>query len=260
MNGCLDKALLTRPAPSVPLLPLTHATPARWLPGILDQDGGTLAVHHCTTLGADLVYFFYGRPDYSPKDADESHDRNDPAHAPVYMVLSRDLIAQAANIYPFDTGGHKLYEDHVGGDPAWRNYTLDLGSDSARRVVECFYESNFDYFDYNPKDSVALAGDPPEMTAYHALITNHVEHDDDGRRSAIEVSLAAPVRLMGTLQAIIVPNTVLANPAMRDAINALSCNQLVYSLPGRYSWRGFREKMRDQIRGFLDSKGCFDAL
>ena len=231
-------------------LPLTHATRANRVETILGE--GELAIRWCPELQAELVYLFYGRPDYAPKDADNFH--SDAAEAPFYLVLAPYVIAAAANIFPFDTGGYRLYQPHLAACPR-DAFALAIAADSPSRVVEYFYESNADYFGYWPSDGLDVSAGPDTMRAYYDLITDPTDLKDDGRRSAIEISVAQPVPLKGALKLVIGPEEVLNRPAVKAALERLGCESETFQTSHRFSWRGFRETIRGILAAYYEKQG-----
>jgi hypothetical protein len=236
-----------------PQMHLTHGTYAAKLShsinggdlGILDK--GRLEVRYCSTLKADLVFFFYGRTDYEPKSG--THFDHEPGRGPVYFIFDPSIIEMASYIYPFDTGGHENYNKYTALPMTWRDFLLETIPESPRRVVDSFFGSNANYFDIFPIADVKTLALPPEAMAYHKLITSPPQ-DDDGRCSAIEVSIGHDVELLGALKMVIAPGAVLSRPEVRDRLSKLACRKVPIQLPGVFKWRDFRSEVRSYVRRF----------
>ena len=243
-----NDVLTSDPAVSKPLH-LTHGTYAGNLEAILKAGG--LEAKPCPTLQQSLVFSFYGRPAYEPRSDGQSD--HEVARAPIYLVLEPAVIDEAANIYPFDTGGHPQYAAHLGSPLTWQDFKLENKVDSPRRVVDRFYDGNADYFGGWPKAGASHG--KPSLDAYAKLIASH-RTPDDGRRSAIEVSFGPDtLALTGRISLIVGPHGFFDRPEIKTALAPFPCLKATYPLHNSFFWNDFKSGIQDRIRVFLERQG-----
>lgn len=189
-------------------LPLTHTAKAYVGRRIILT--GSIEPRACPVAGREVVYCFYGRPAYRATSDATVHLS---ASAPYCFVLSPDLIARAASIFPFDTGAfhgrmynHVLIEEMLMED-------FDLAGDIARveRLIGALYGSARAYYQ-GDKSSVPKPEDVAkdwEMApqAYAALIAGRGRNEPDDRIGTIELMFETSIDLADNLLAVIIPHT-----------------------------------------------------
>lgn len=253
MPGLFDSALATHD-PVAPPFPLVHGTKGLHLDRILASGAlGTNKV--CEVLNESLVFFFYGRADYSPPKG--NNQQVELGAAPVFFFFDSGLIGTARFIYPFDTGATRenRYAPFITAPGTWQDYQLTCAADSPGRVVRRFYDGNDSYFKAKPDQGADLSAEPPPIRAYRDLIVDGAANADD-RRSAIEVTLRPPVALNGNLKLALVPQGLYDDLRDKGALPTPPVEIATYDQGAQFSWdRLLKDEIRPQIREFLQDEG-----
>ncbi len=241
--------VLTTIAPTTPAL--THGTTAKNLLGILQNKA--LTAHTVDKdLGEKLIFLFYGRPDYRPPGQSAQYDVE---RDPVFLVLAPEIAKMASNIFPFDTGGHSYYNTHLHGSDAWKRFSMAAEQETPGRVVGGFYDDNEGYYLGWPSQAPACCTSPPDVQAYYKMITDESDPVDDGRRSAIELSVVDRVPLSGVLRLVIGPGQILKRPEVEAALEPYNCVIMPYDVHRPFRWTEFRALIRGYVKGYMTDQG-----
>jgi hypothetical protein len=158
-------------------LPLIHTTSAFVFRNII-EDGMKISPRRDNLFNENLLYLFYGKPVYIRRGQDISSFLS---YAPIYFVLSPDMVSSARRLFPFDSGAFAsgLFKAYTHTGHTIEDFQIDLDStshgssafpDTATRFVDAIYGSNTDYY-YN-RIRPTLNYDPInfEIEAYLNLI------------------------------------------------------------------------------------------
>ncbi len=211
-------------------LPLVHTTRCEMLPHIVGSH--ELRGGECNVFHEHLVYFFYGRPAY--RHALGREPGGGIELCPVCFVFKPQTIASSARrVFACDSGGvqNGYFQPHL-TPPDRDEMQLDTTIDSARRLVPLVFGSNEKYF-LGEAHATAPAEFSPGSAAqrFHALLNDDAHATADDRRSAIEVQLASPVPLEHHLLYVVLPNSELNKPSVRQAILSIwQCDPIGYDV------------------------------
>ncbi len=235
---------------SLPVLPLTHGTTAFGLRDIVNE--GELKVNMCDTLQRDLIFTFYGRPSYRPKDAEKSFYQN--VGAPVFLILSPDLIAKSDLAHPFDSGADKLglYKPHFGEKAKLSDFSFNPSQNSLKALIEKFYGDNKAYMSNLPKNDAGLSGDEFEAKAYHAsLMDGRREGAGDERASSIEITLYENVTIRRKhVKLAVIPDVLADSGETIDKLNAIGFPIETYSFRPGLSWSDYMALIYDLVENW----------
>lgn len=211
-----------------PLLPLVHTTDVYSLTNVLED--GRLEPRQCDVFkGEPLLYFFYGRPSYRA-NASEAATALD-HYLPVCLLFQNAAVAPIKRIFPFDSGGfHKaLYADAFHKDMRLDDFGLEPDVETPGRVISLFFETADAYLHARSAPSVAL--DPSELEAkgYQALISQRLSNTMDNRVSGIELQFEGPIKIDGTVHAVVLPDTLYSSPLIQEKLDSLRIEPLLYS-------------------------------
>lgn len=230
---------------------LMHSTAAGWGAQIIVQ--GELRTRTCTEYGQDLVYLFYGRPAYKslPGVAASGIDE----HLPMCLVIDPALLDEAIRILPFDSGGYHRYSGHIGPLLDRPDFELGPGREVPMRLVSAFYQTNRNYYIQSPTaDHHTIPMSQAAARAY-ARLSRDVSIGDDDRHSTIEIQIARHVPLAGALKAVIGPTTLLADPEVTSALDAMpTVARVSYSTFGSQQPSAYTALLYDKVASFLTSE------
>jgi hypothetical protein len=173
----------------------------------------------CKVFGESLLYLFYGRASY--RDPSNDKPQQGPALLPICLLFRPGTLSQMIKrIYPFDTGASQkeLYEPHVQAKDALQKYAVSAAIESARRLVDCFFGTNENYFTGIAKNKLSIASVETEAQALYRLIKKGGDQTCDDRRSAIEVQLAEKADLRQSLLAVVLPTYFLDDQDLRRTL------------------------------------------
>lgn len=215
-----------QPATAVEL-PIVHTTEYHRLPSI--RASNALQPHDCKIFNEPLLYFFYGRPAY--RDSSQTKPTRDVGFYPICFVFAPGFIgAKAKRVYPFDTGASQygFYEPAIMPADALGGYEIGAVSNSARRIVGHFFETDERYLSNEPKLGLAFSSSEVEARAYYELINGGGNPNCDDRYSAVEIQVATNIDVRGGVIAVALPNCFLED---KDLTKTLAKEWRVKLLP-----------------------------
>lgn len=195
---------LLRAAPSQDLLPFFHSCDGFYFRAILENR--KLATSKCSVFNdEELLYLFYGRPAY--KSANQK-STSLPFFFPVAFILNSESIGDIKRIAPFDTGAFKkgLYSAYLHENMSIDKFLLRPEKATISKAINYFFESNEDYFLGKPKNEIKYDAFDFEVAAYHNLIKNASQTNEDDRKASFEIQLEHEILLTEeSLEAVIMP-------------------------------------------------------
>jgi hypothetical protein len=235
-------------------LPLTHVTDAYTLRGVL-EDKTLLAQGECKVFNELLLYFFYGRPAFRVGEEGEVSGLR--SEAPVCLVLTSDLISSAKRVIPFDSGGYAKGRFHAAFHKRMpmKDFYLQPSMDAPTKLIKTFFGTNEAYYDAQPLKEVLIPPTAFEAESYHKLITDDRRNKYDNRVSAIEVQIAAKVKVDGHVLAALIPEILLDDSNIRQQLVSFNITPLPYKLRGGIGAREYPALFFDHIRDYLVSSG-----
>src|SRR5437899_628133 len=151
-------------------LPLVHATECHHFNSILKSH--TLEPRECSVFQEPLLYFFYGRPAY--RDSSKTLPMKDISFCPICFVFRTGNRFPLKRLFPFDTGASQapraLYEPQVLAAEALNKFSVAAVIESARRIVQTFFETDENYLAGRPKIGLAFTAGEIDAKAYYELI------------------------------------------------------------------------------------------
>jgi hypothetical protein len=197
-------------------LPLVHTTEYFRLNSI--QATHALKADHCRIFDEPLLYFFYGRPAY--RDPSQTEPTREIGFYPICLVFRPGSIQSARRLYPFDSGASQLglYEPAIDRVKALKAFELAGEVEDARRISNCFFESDEEYLSNKPRRDLRFAGGEEDAASYYFLINGGGDPACDDRCSAIEVQTGADQDLRKDVMAIVLPNCFLEDDALASTI------------------------------------------
>lgn len=194
-----------QPDPKWPLMPLTHI--CKSLVGNDIARAGAVEPADCAVLKRSLAYFFYGRPAYRTKG--DGPVKN-PAACPMCFVFDPNVLKQADEIHPFDTGAFesRLYHHIIMDEMRREDFSLEQQVNRPNKLISAIYGERGVYFEGdNSKISVTPVL-PSEFLAYTyvELLKSAGRNEPDDRVGTVEVIFESPVPLKGNLLAVVVPD------------------------------------------------------
>jgi hypothetical protein len=208
--------------PASGTLPLVHITRAYTFDDIVRGD--MLDPTHCDVFNESLIYFFYGRPAYRAKDGNNARLEFE---WPIVLVFDPEKIVAIKRIFPFDTGAFtlKMYEEFFDKHAIISDFEIEPTLDSARKLVGTFYTDHKEYFHGLARKNVQLRSRQFEAQGILELSrlpgmqgSNSTWGARDERSSAIEVQTDAPVSLIGSLIAVVLPEPYLDDDEIKQAL------------------------------------------
>jgi hypothetical protein len=205
-----------RVQPAIPMMPLTHVCQEYFFREILATK--QLKPSLCQVFAEELLYFFYGKPAYTPKTGGVAVDAS--GLAPVCLVCKPHLVPNAKRIAPFDTGAFASgrYADYLHPKMKIDDFLLDGSPDIPGRVVAHFFSANGEYFKGKPS-ALQIPRLQLEAQAYYNLITDNGKTSSDHRRSAIEIQTDLPVSIeRDSVLLVVLPEVFLDDPDVRTRV------------------------------------------
>ena len=234
-------------------LPLVHSTLCETLGRI--ATGTELTPQDCPVFQEPLIYLFYGRPAY------RSHKGYVPdtriPFCPICFVFKPNFVVSVKRIYPFDSGAcaYGMLEPHI-ERTASKCFELTPQVASAQRASHLFFATNRAYFVGEPRGHVALPSEQLEAACLYRLLSDEGPAEYDDRRSSIEIQVDAPLSLVDTLWAVILPMAFLDDSEIRHTVvqkwgaYPLTYSTVRGSMPAEYA-----AVIREKLRRFLEDGG-----
>jgi hypothetical protein len=197
-------------------LPLVHTTEYFHLPAI--RVSHTLQTSPCKVFKEPLLYFFYGRPAY--RNPSQTIPMRDVGFYPICFILRPGFVRKVKRLYPFDSGASRkgLYEPAIQRADALSRYEIPAIIENARRLINCFFETDEQYLSNRPKSGLHFGEDEEPADAYYRLINGGGHRNCDDRCSAVEVQIAECLDLREAIIAVVLPNCFMEDDALAETL------------------------------------------
>jgi hypothetical protein len=236
-------------------LPMVHTTEYFNLASI--QASGKLQTSHCGIFKESLLYFFYGRPAY--RDSSQITPTRNVVFYPICFVFRPGTIGKKAKrIYPFDTGASQagLYEPDIKPTEALADYQLQTAVESARRIVDCFFETDEQYLSNKTRPGIRFSSAEADPESYYRLINGGGQPGCDDRCSAVEIQIADCLDVGHDIMAIALPTCFLEDKALtRTLLTVWRAQPLTYDAVIGMRPLEFHGVIRELIRRFYIQSG-----
>lgn len=204
-------------SPAEPSMALIHTTTVSLFREVCRSNGGALIPQFCPVMDTPLTYFFYGRAAYRPGPI--SPTNRDLDSRPVCLIFKREAVHAIVGVYPCDTGAHSrgFYSPFLDGI-SFSDLDCVTVSDADKRIVSRFFGDNESYYFGQELDSLSPAASSNTALAYYSLLSSRRVTDCDDRSRTIEYTQNADLDLSRALEAIIVPDFLLADPIVAPVL------------------------------------------
>ncbi|MGM5031158.1 hypothetical protein [Tardiphaga sp. 803_E3_N1_3] len=245
-------------------LPLVHTTSSPTFEYFLAPPPGessqTLMANGCPVYNEPLLYCFYAKPSFRPRDSDTLHVAQMKQFAPVCLVIEPPSTIKPKRIMPFDSGA---YDKGLVTNEGHAHYSLpkelfELQDPHApRSIVSLFYGSNAAYYDECPILPSPI--DPRTNTCvetYVSLISRTGSNHGDSRLNSIEVQFSEHIELNkpGTVRAVAMAEDLYdQREQVRNALSAWGAEPLLYPLSARYNPSACCQHIDRLVRNFLNN-------
>lgn len=237
-------------APKRKYLPLVHITTAFRFAEIIPGD--RLVPVRCKVMKDDVVYLFYGRPAYKPKDAVTSELE---FTWPIVLIVDPYSVERIKRIYPFDTGAFvkRLYNGFFHSSTNVRDFEMDGDLSFAESIVNAFYTSQESYLTGFANRNVDVGPMEFEAQGLHSLhrFPSWREGADgairDERSSTVEVQVGEEINLPDNLLGVVIPQPYLDLEVVVKALDRWRIKNIEF-----YEPTGFGDQNR--ISGQIYSK------
>lgn len=189
-------------------LPLAHTTTMKFFGNILDKRA--ISTTKCSIFNQDLLYFFYGKPNYRSHKGDVNSTNT--LWFPICILVKNAVIndKNIANIFPFDSGAfyQGRYKKFIDESSKLDEYRLPPDLCGVRKILNYFFDSIFSYFDGNPK-KIDIEPFPLQIVDCYRLYNAEGDVDFDDRAKTIEISITENMNLDGgNIELMICPDTL----------------------------------------------------
>jgi hypothetical protein len=198
-------------------LPLVHTTEYFRLVSI--QASNILQTNDCAIFKEPLLYFFYGRPAY--RDSSQTTPTRDVGFYPICFVFrSAAICKNARRLFPFDTGASQcgLYEPAIKRTEALTGYQVLAVVESARKIVNCFFETDEQYLSNRPKLGLRFSSTEIEAESYYQLINGGGDPSCDDRSSAVEIQIGKCLDVRQDIIAVVLPTCFLEDATLANTL------------------------------------------
>ena len=175
-------------------LPLVHTTVMKHFESIIDTK--ELMPTRCNILDRDLLYFFYGKPNY--------RNQNGSVHStkiiwfPICILFNINILSEnkIAHIFPFDSGAYSSgrYSNIIEGNSDLISYSLPNSLKEVGKFLSYFFENVIDYFNGDPIKK-QIDPFPSQIFDCNNLYNANGDQSFDDRAKSIEISLLKKVIL-----------------------------------------------------------------
>jgi hypothetical protein len=199
------------------LLPYFHTCDAFAFRTILETR--ELHAMECQVFNREkLLYLFYGKPAY--KTPNKSHSKLT-SFLPITFILDGNFISDIKRIVPFDSGAFcsGMYKEYLHPKMTVNDFLMHPLPSSIGKTVGYFYDTNENYFSFNPKNNIEYGELDYEIESYFNLIRSANQGLVDDRRGTIEIQLGQNVPLNeNSLKALILPRNLLSAPSVEKIL------------------------------------------
>jgi hypothetical protein len=140
---------------------------------------------------------------------------------PICFVFKPGTVCKKAKrLYPFDTGASQrgLYEPAVVRSGALALYPVPPVIESAKRIAQCFFETDENYLSNSPKLGLIFSSSESEVESYYRLINGGGDPICDDRCSAVEIQVGEDLDLRHDVLAVALPTCFLEDAALVDTL------------------------------------------
>jgi hypothetical protein len=230
-------------------LGLTHVTDCARLAGLVASR--KLEPRPCKVFGEPLVYLFYGRPAYRSKWDEGTTSNLD--YARICLILRDEVSSKAHRILPFDSGGFQFYGSALHHSLQLSDFEV-AADDHPLKIVGAFYESLEAYWTMNPIQPRTFPATQNIVRSYYQLISGGLAEKFDDRCASIEVQLSDALPLDGEVVAVIGPNQIFDDPAIKDLIADWGAEPRGYRLPKMFNPKEVSGRLFGEVERFLDDR------
>jgi hypothetical protein len=230
-------------------LGLTHVTDVARLPGLLASR--RLEPRLCTVFGEPLVYLFYGRPAYRTAWTGDATSNLD--YARICLILRDEVAGKAHRILPFDSGGFQRYSGAFHHSLNVNDFEIAPG-DHPLQIIGAFYKTLEDYWMMDPIQPRDFPVTQNVVRSYYQLISGGLAEKFDDRCSAIEVQLAEPLSLDGEVVAVIGPNQMFDDPAVKTLMAEWNAEPRGYRVPKMFNPNEVAGRLFIEVERFLEDR------
>lgn len=234
-------------------LPLVHSTDLFRFQSIARKEA--LEATPCRVYdGANLLYFFYGRPAYRPHLKEQTLSAR--AYAPVCLVFNHELSDEAIRIMPFDSGG---FHDRITHPPMHPDMTLSefelaIQANAPMKLIQLFFENESNYFDERPT-YLDYPYDDMHIDSYYKLIRARNNLNADDRVSAVELQFDRDVALPNEVSAVILPAPYCDVPGVLDQIEGWSAVSIPYDIQETFRPLEMYGAILNRLKDYYRDKG-----
>lgn len=241
-------------------LPMTHITATIRAKKAIDA--GQVEPRYCALFETPLVYCFYGRPAYRPRDDDKTVLTA--GSCPFCFIFSPDLIQRASQIYPFDTGAYerRLFKEALDDENFVKeDFSLGSASDLPAKIVSFVYGKNTTYLlgDRTGIDEGSVPDWQLVAKAYLAFLASRGRNDVDDRLMTFEAHFDSAISIRDYIMAVVVPHTlcegdVVVAPWLRS-VEEFGCDILHYIYIPDRKMEYYHAAMERVVLGYYQDKG-----
>jgi len=236
-------------APLAGQLGLTHVTDCARLGGLVASR--KLEPRHCDVFGEPLIYLFYGRPAYRRAWTDGATSNLD--YARICLILRDDVATKAHRVLPFDSGGFSRYSNAFHDSLTLADFEL-LPTDHPLKIIGAFYDTLESYWTMEPVQPRTFPVTQHAVRAYYHLITGGLAEQFDDRCSAIEVQLASTLPLDGEVVALVGPNQIFDDPAVKSMMADWGAEPRGYRVPRMFNPSEVAGRLFSEVERFLEDR------
>lgn len=243
-------------------LPLIHISDGYHLLDILKP--GVIRATPCKVFDRDILYMFYGKPAYRTK-----HNGNSflSCHLPCAFIFKTEKLSEKIkSVFPFDTGAfhNNFYKNFFHPNSVISDFSLPPSIESARKVINSFYCSNYEYYCGSSRKNVDIPPMNFEAEGYHELsrVPSNPEtaskFSPDERASAIEIHFHDDVTLAECLLGCVLPNSFLDHELVKSKLDELKPETIkTYSSIHKHTAEAISGKIYEIVEDIYRNKGIF---
>lgn len=242
------------------LLPITHGTKSLLLRDILLENNISPSSTNCDVLNEKLIFTFYGRPSYKPKNSATEIEFDHQALS--FIILKPEIIKTAKCAYAFDTGGFKngYYKEYLDSALNPKDFSFNV-ADISKFITE-FHGSNAMYFfntisnEFNTNEKKQKYVGNVEMLNYINLVNS--TKNSDQRSSSIEICFSENINLSKEIiELIVMPDRLLDHPDYGLIAGGLGIPLKGYRFSAHSSIDSHQSKVVDLIAEHYRNLGLF---
>ena len=168
-------------------LPLVHTTCVRFIKQIFQEK--KLVPLHCNVLNKDLIYLFYGKPNYRNSHGTTPSTKVD--WFPICLIFKNEILKhnKIAYIFPFDSGAfiNKKYQNIIEEYHEIKDYELPDNLCDTGKFLNYMFASTKDYINGNPINQTITM--PLELYDCYSLYSAMGDQPFDDRAKTVEISV-----------------------------------------------------------------------